>query len=140
MVSSFCRLRIGVTIVAWAGPFLFAPSWLLDSLMPIAPKPLLWLRMRLGSCNGCEQITKHCIYRLFFRRADSTDTWTSTAIHTYLPKFGLILGPQKWTLRAFEKLCVMTCFVRYTTACFTGGERETSKLAMPQLRLFAVLM
>ena len=38
--------RIIVTIVAWAGPFLFAPQFILEALLPQVPKPLLWLRMQ----------------------------------------------------------------------------------------------
>lgn len=37
--------KIIVTIVAWAGPFLFAPQFILEALLPQVPKPLLWLRM-----------------------------------------------------------------------------------------------
>ena len=37
--------KIIVTIIAWAGPFLFAPSFILEALLPQVPKPILWLRM-----------------------------------------------------------------------------------------------
>ena len=37
--------RIVVTILAWGGPFLFAPAFILETLLPSPPKPLLWLRL-----------------------------------------------------------------------------------------------
>ena len=44
--------RIIVTIVAWAGPFLLAPQFILEALLPQVPKPLLWLRLRLGKSGA----------------------------------------------------------------------------------------
>ena len=59
-------IKIVVTVVAWAGPFLFAPSFLLEALLPQAPKPILWLRMLglawfalvVGYGSGLHQVRK----------------------------------------------------------------------------------